>query len=69
MPLEDLEKASHLLVNALQIRQRYMKMSHQSLSGTATTFLHSVGEDSATTMVQPHHDDKQTIEGKTYATG
>ena len=30
VPVEDLKNASKLLVSALEIRQRYMKMSYQS---------------------------------------
>lgn len=56
MPLEDLERASRLIVQALEIRKRYMKMSHQSFSSTAARFLDPHKE-------QQHHDAKQTIEG------
>jgi hypothetical protein len=40
----------------LQIRKRYMKISHQSFSATAARFLDP-------NKKQPHHDEKQTIEG------
>jgi AMP deaminase len=56
VPLEDLERASRLIVQALQIRKRYMKISHQSFSATAARFLDP-------NKKQPHHDEKQTIEG------
>lgn len=55
--MEDLEKASKLLVQALKIRQQYMKLSHQSFAATAARFLNPNSEH-----VQ-HHDEKQTIEG------
>ena len=57
VPLEDLERASRLIVQALQIRKRYMKLSHQSFSATVGRFLDPHKPDSA------HHDEKQTIEG------
>lgn len=56
MPLEDLERASKLLIQALDIRKRYMNMSHQSFSSTAARFLDPDKE-------QQQHDEKQTIEG------
>ena len=34
VPLEDLEKASHLLIHALELRERYMTMYHQSFPHT-----------------------------------
>ncbi|XP_030745933.1 AMP deaminase 2 isoform X5 [Sitophilus oryzae] len=55
VPLEDLERAAKLLIQALKIRKRYMKMSHQSFSSTAARFLDPEKE-------QEQHDDKQTIE-------
>ncbi|XP_068894523.1 AMP deaminase 2 isoform X1 [Tenebrio molitor] len=57
VPLEDLERASRLIVQALQIRKRYMKISHQSFSATAARFLDP-------NKKQPHHDEKQTIEAE-----
>lgn len=63
MPLEDLERASRLLVHALQIRQRYMKLSRQSFPTTASTFLQTVNLDTSVNPEPQHHDDKQTIEG------
>lgn len=58
VPLEDLERASRLIVQALQIRKRYMKLSHQSFSTTASRFLDPHRQE------KQYHDDKQTIEGK-----
>ncbi|KAL1514036.1 hypothetical protein ABEB36_003361 [Hypothenemus hampei] len=59
VPLEDLERASKLLIQALEIRKRYMKMSHQSFSPTVARFLDPDKE-------QPQHDEKQTIEDEQY---
>ncbi|XP_063919158.1 AMP deaminase 2 isoform X2 [Zophobas morio] len=61
VPLEDLERASRLIVQALQIRKRYMKLSHQSFSATVGRFLDPHKPDSA------HHDEKQTIEAENSA--
>ncbi|VEN63671.1 unnamed protein product [Callosobruchus maculatus] len=60
VPLEDLERASKLLIQALEIRKKYMKMSFQSFSSTAARFLDPNKE-------QQHHDEKQTIQDKSYA--
>lgn len=57
MPLEDLERASKMLVEALRIRQSYMAMSHQNFCQTAARFLDPDREERK-------HGDKQTIEGK-----
>ncbi|CAH0550694.1 unnamed protein product [Brassicogethes aeneus] len=54
VPLEDLERASKLLIQALKIRKRYMKMSYQSFSSTVARFLDPDKE-------QQHHDEKQSI--------
>ncbi|KAF5280417.1 hypothetical protein FQR65_LT03226 [Abscondita terminalis] len=62
VPLEDLEIASTLLVEALRIRQRYMKLSQQSFPTTTSNFLHSVNPDATTVFEHQHHDDKQSIE-------
>ncbi|XP_023019341.2 AMP deaminase isoform X2 [Leptinotarsa decemlineata] len=60
VPLEDLERASKLIIQALLIRKRYMKMSHQSFSSTVARFLDPDKE-------QQHHDEKQSIEDREYA--
>ncbi|KAK5648846.1 hypothetical protein RI129_003738 [Pyrocoelia pectoralis] len=62
VPLEDLEQASRLLVEALQIRQKYMKVSHQAFPTTTATFLHSVNPDANAKLEEQHHDDRQSIE-------
>ncbi|XP_066262805.1 AMP deaminase 2 isoform X3 [Euwallacea similis] len=59
VPLEDLERASKLIIQALDIRKRYMGMSHQSFSSTAARFLDPDNE-------QQKHDEKQSIEDEEY---
>jgi AMP deaminase len=61
VPLEDLEKASHLLIQALELRERYMSMSHQSFPHTAGRFVRLRQEKDANVV---HHDDKKTIAGE-----
>ncbi|CAH1112397.1 unnamed protein product [Psylliodes chrysocephalus] len=55
VPLEDLERASKLLIQSLEIRQRYMEMSYQNFSTTVARFLDPM-------RAQKHHDEKQSIE-------
>lgn len=66
VPLEDLQHSSLLLVKALRIRERYMTMSHQTFPTTTARFLHSLNADKTRTLNEIKHDDKMTIEGKTY---
>ncbi|MDE5061026.1 hypothetical protein OZD67_02685 [Wolbachia endosymbiont of Drosophila nikananu] len=42
VPLEDLERASTLLIEALRLRSRYMAMSDQSFPSTTARFLKTV---------------------------
>ncbi|KAL7027009.1 hypothetical protein ACKWTF_005262 [Chironomus riparius] len=58
VPLEDLEKASHLLIQALELRERYMTMSHQSFPQTLGRFVRKRQEKDANVY---HHDDKKSI--------
>ncbi|XP_055389490.1 AMP deaminase 2 isoform X2 [Condylostylus longicornis] len=44
VPLEDLIRASSLLIEALELRERYMRWSQQSFPRTTTRFLKSVHE-------------------------
>ncbi|CAH1112398.1 unnamed protein product [Psylliodes chrysocephalus] len=60
VPLEDLERASKLLIQSLEIRQRYMEMSYQNFSTTVARFLDPM-------RAQKHHDEKQSIEDREYA--
>ncbi|KAL3287102.1 hypothetical protein HHI36_001585 [Cryptolaemus montrouzieri] len=55
VPLEDLERASKMLVDALRLRKRYMNLSHQNFCQTAARFLDP-------TRVERKHGEKQTIE-------
>lgn len=61
VPLEDLEKASHLLIQALELRERYMSMSYQSFPQTTGRFVRARQEKDAHIV---HHDDKKTIAGE-----
>lgn len=61
VPLEDLEKASHLLIQALELRERYMHISYQSFPQTTGRFVRARQEKDAHVV---HHDDKKTIAGK-----
>lgn len=61
VPLEDLEKASHLLIQALELRERYMTISHQSFPHTTGRFVRKRQEKDANVY---HHDDKKSIAGK-----
>uniref|UniRef100_A0A8D8X5P7 AMP deaminase n=1 Tax=Cacopsylla melanoneura TaxID=428564 RepID=A0A8D8X5P7_9HEMI len=64
VPLEDLEQASRLLVEALHIRDRYMDISNQTFPAVTARFLRemdNVGSlPHSTTIV---HEDKKTIAG------
>jgi hypothetical protein len=62
VPLEDLERASHLLIQALEMRERYMTISHQSFPHTTGRFVRARQEKDAHVV---HHEDKKTIAGKT----
>ncbi|CAB4061385.1 AMPD [Lepeophtheirus salmonis] len=60
VPMEDLQNASKLLIKALQIRQRYMKLSKQSFHIAAETFLRN-REGKTDDDVQ--HDEKASLKG------
>lgn len=45
MPLEDLQQASSYLVQALEIRKRYMEMSQQSYATITARFVRSMDAD------------------------
>ncbi|CAG4956920.1 unnamed protein product [Colias eurytheme] len=47
VPLEDLQQASSYLVQALEIRKRYMEMSSQSFCSITARFLRSIDPDGA----------------------
>ncbi len=64
--MEDLQRASKLLVRALQIRERYMRVSQQRYSPTCSGFLLRMSPDSDT--IKEHiHNKKATLEGETMA--
>lgn len=58
VPLEDLNIASRLLIQALELRERYMTMSHQSFPQIMGRFVRVRQEKDANVV---HHDDKKTI--------
>lgn len=59
VPLEDLERASRLLIQALELRERYMDMSNQTFPTTTTRFLKSVHEKARFNLIE--HEDRKTI--------
>lgn len=61
VPLEDLERASRLLIESLELRERYMTMSQQSFPQTTGRFVRARQEKDAHIV---HHDDKKTIAGE-----
>lgn len=63
VPLEDLERASRMLCTSLELRERYMAMSHQSFPQTTGRFVRARQEKDAHVV---HHDDKKTIAGKLF---
>ena len=62
VPLEDLERASRLVIQALELRERHMSESHQSFPQTTAAFLKSVHEKTMSDKVQ--YEDKRTTAGK-----
>lgn len=63
VPLEDLERASKLLIQSLELRERYMTMSQQSFPQTTGRFVRARQEKDANVV---HHDDKKTIAGELF---
>ena len=67
--MEDLQNASKLLVQALGVRERYMRMSRQRFPNVCQSFLSRLDDDVKPTE-KPRarsgtmSDDKATIEGK-----
>ncbi|PSN34054.1 AMP deaminase 2 [Blattella germanica] len=62
VPLEDLQQASRLLVQALHVRERYMAISHQTFPSITSTFLRSVDSGSPHLLEDIQHEDRKTIE-------
>lgn len=63
VPLEDLEKASKLLIQALEMRSRYMCISEQTFPTTTLRFLKTVHESDRFNNIQ--YEDRKSIAGKT----
>lgn len=63
VPLEDLQRASKMLVQALAIREKYMMDSKQSFPSITSRFLRSVDKKPLTTNDEVHHDDRKAIKG------
>lgn len=61
VPLEDLQQASRMLVQALRLRERYMEMSFQSFPPLASRFLRSFDCQLPRRNSQIVHEDKKTI--------
>lgn len=67
VPLEDLEMASKLVVQALELRHRYMSVSNQSFPLTTARFLKTVHVDQIKTTAMAdsvRYEDKRTTAGK-----
>lgn len=62
VPLEDLQRASKMLVQALAIREKYMNNSKQSFPTITSRFLRSIDKRPLTTDDEVHHDDRKAIE-------
>lgn len=62
VPLEDLEQASKLLIQALDLREHYMYQSKQSFPSTTSRFLKSVHERNRFGPIE--HEDRKTIAGE-----
>lgn len=62
VPLEDLERASTLLIQALELRARYMSLSDQSFPTTTSRFLKTVQNRDRFNNIE--YEDRKTIAGK-----
>lgn len=62
VPLEDLERASRLVIQALELREHHMNVSQQSFPATTARFLKSVHEKTMGDTVE--YEDKRTTAGK-----
>lgn len=63
VPLEDLQVASRLLVQALHVRERYMHVSSQSFPTVTARFLRTVGSGNPHALETVKHEDRKTIQG------
>lgn len=59
VPLEDLERASTLLIQALELRDRYMSQSEQTFPTTTSRFLKTVHERNRFNHIE--YEDRKTI--------
>lgn len=62
VPLEDLERASRLVIQALELRENYMSTSNQSFPKTTARFLKSVHDKTMSEDIL--YEDKRTTAGK-----
>ncbi|XP_058807964.1 AMP deaminase 2 isoform X1 [Phymastichus coffea] len=62
VPLEDLQQASQMLVQALAIREKYMFNSKQSFPTITSRFLRSVDKKPVNAENEYQHDDRMAIE-------
>lgn len=62
VPIEDLEHASALIIQALELRERYMSISFQTFPQTTERFLKSVHNKTMSDALQ--FEDKRTTAGK-----
>ena len=67
--MEDLRNASELLLKALEVREKYMKYSHQSFPNLVKRFLMSMGSSGSPLPGNEAYDDgthssRATLEGK-----
>lgn len=62
VPLDDLERASTLLIKALEMRSRYMFISDQCFPTTTLKFLKTVHESDRFNKIQ--YEDRKSIAGK-----
>ncbi|KAK0181834.1 hypothetical protein PV327_000023 [Microctonus hyperodae] len=61
VPLEDLQRASQMLVQALYIREKYMNNSKQTFPSITSRFLRTVDKRPINTDDEIQHDDRMTI--------
>ena len=66
--MEDLRNASELLLKALEVREKYMKYSHQSFPNLVKRFLMSMGSSGSPLPGNEAYDDgthssRATLEG------
>ena len=63
MPLEDLQQASQMLVQALAIREKYMNNSKQSFPSITSRFLRTADKRPHNSDDDVQHDDRMAIAG------